>query len=98
VEIIGQPELLEWFKNQYLSGEKKFFTINQICKANKECNKYGLRNQVLKLYAYGFLEIEDKYVFKRKYRIKKGIAIKKIVYQNPLSKDITVNDLRELSR
>jgi len=70
VFIIGQDEVLDFFRKQYLSGNKSFMCVNDVIKQFPNVNARGVRCSILKLYAWGYLDIYLKDRWKRHYKIK----------------------------
>jgi hypothetical protein len=78
VWFLGQTELFNWFIVQRLTGEHKFFSIEEIKKLTKtqgydiggENRHICINRQVRRLYAYGYLEIKIKYIRPASYRVK----------------------------
>jgi len=67
---LGQNEIFDFLKNQYLSGNKEHFSIRQISDKLK-LHYPTTSKQVVRLYAWGYLDIKVKERWKREYRIKK---------------------------
>lgn len=71
---MAQNDLLEWFRKQYITGDKSFFTGDEI---RKKANGQGyningdIYRQIRRLYAFGYLDINFKAGGKPRYRIKK---------------------------
>ena len=97
---MNQNIIYDYLRNQYLSGNKDFFTIKEVIKALREArtfngNAKNTSRMISKLYDYGYLEIENPYKMRRKFRIKPSvIGISEAV--SPLSKDIAIKDFRAL--
>ncbi len=84
---MAQDELLEWFRKQYITGDKSFFTGDECRKliTNQGYNVNGdLNRQIRKLYAFGYLDISLKAGKRAKYRIKKKYTNKEYTALSPL--------------
>lgn len=84
---MAQDDLLEWFRLQYITGDKSFFTGDECRKliATQGYNINGdLYRQIRKLYAFGYLNIKLKAGRRAKYRIKKKYTDKPYSALSPL--------------
>lgn len=83
----NQQETLNWFRNQYLSGNTCFISLKQVCDSIKDRNQKGVRRDVIKLYAWGYLEIRVIKGWFRTYRIRKKYLSINEVPVSPLRKE-----------
>lgn len=93
---MNQNAVLDWFKNRLLNGDKDFFSVKEV---EAEADKIGvykgsIRGMIIKLYAFGYLEVDNKGVWCRKFRLKSALISAE--FKSPLSKDITANELKKL--
>lgn len=86
---LSQDDLLEWFRLQYITGDKGFFTGDE---CRKMINGQGyningdLYRQIRKLYAFGYLDVSLKVGRQARYRIKKKYTGKVYSALSPLKR------------
>lgn len=97
---LREIELLNILKVIYLSGKQDFLSVNDIeseCEKEKLLINNRLREQLTKLYAFGYLDCERNGFRGLKYRIKPIFVFNDIKeVKNPLSKDLSNKEYREL--
>jgi len=94
---LKQNDVFEWFKQKYESGDKKFFSVSEVMIALKGRDIFDVRGKVIKLYAWGYLDIDIKEIWCRKYRIKeKYVNLKDVRVLSPLSKDLSFEEYKRL--
>jgi hypothetical protein len=94
---MNQTELLNWFKKEYSLDSEQWFSKKQISHLFPKEDKNAIGRKVNKLYAFGFLEIQNQ-EFPFVYKVKKEIFLKNSEFKSPLDKDITNKELRDLQR
>jgi hypothetical protein len=92
---MNQTELLNWFKKEYSQDPEQWFSKKQISHLFPEEDKNAIGRKVNKLYAFGFLEVQNQ-EFPLVYKVKKEIYFKDSEFKSPLNKDITTKELRDL--
>jgi len=65
-----QIELIEFLEQQRATGNDIFFSPMEIYKQAGNISKHRIASSLRKLYAYGFLEVNNSNIWKRKYRLK----------------------------
>ena len=82
-----QNDVFEWLKNEYDRGNRDFFTIKQIGGAFPGCAY--INRLVVKLYAWGYLDVLIGDNFKRSFRIKEK-------YTGGVTNDKTSKAIKEM--
>lgn len=93
---MNQDILFEYLKEQVRVGNDKFFSIRELESQAESLGIYkkSIRLLVIKLYAWGYLEINREDIWNRKYRAKLSLVYSEV--KSPLSKDITAKELKKL--
>lgn len=95
-----QDILFNWFREKYEAGDKGFFSIPEVEKAFKDdVDLRNIRTLIIKLYAWGYLDINTEDIYNRKYRIKLNYVNCPLTeIKSPLSKDLTFAEFEKLFR
>ena len=98
--IVNQDFIFNWFVKQRSEGNQGFFTIVEITEALKNSGYDGclgnVRKIVKKLYAWGYLDLENFDTWRRAYRVKFGCMNSKLI--SPLDKDLKGEQYKWLYR
>lgn len=73
---MSQNDLIQWFIKQRETGNDSFYSMSEIAKHFKECNQISTNRKVVKLYAYGYLDVNVKN-WRRYFRIKEKYVSEK---------------------
>jgi hypothetical protein len=97
---VNQDLLLAWFQKRRKSGDETFISVPELEEAffkegNYNGNLKNVRGLVNKLYAWGFLEIENFNTYRRAYRCKIKVLDMDLI--SPLNKDISAEDQGRLT-
>jgi len=78
VDFMGQQEVLEWLIRQRLSGEIKFFSVNEIIEGlGRNCPRpSSVRATINKLVDYGYIQSAHNIEWQKRYRVKSKYANK----------------------
>lgn len=96
---MNQDIIFCWLQQQLRSGNDSFFTVKEIRQAlasDKSYNGYS-RNiglLLIRLYAFGYLELINPHSWRRAYRLKKKFLKNKII-TSPFNKDLTAQEYRD---
>jgi hypothetical protein len=94
---MNQSELFEWLQKVYNQGDKRYWNIKMIRDIFPFDTSIG--RKVNRLYAWGYLEIEEEARWYRKFRIKSKYKNLKIgLLKSPLDPNISAQEYRELGR
>jgi len=71
---MGQQEIILWLRDRRLCGDESYWSVKEIEQAiindvRSHGSGGGVWRQINKLYAYGFLEIDDESRFRRRFRL-----------------------------
>ena len=66
---IGQQEIYEYFKKQFLAGHTEFLSMRKVSR-DLNLDYSNTCKKIVKLYMWGYLEVKVKDRWKREYRIK----------------------------
>lgn len=93
-----QDILFFWFKETFEKGNKSFFSIPEIqlfFKDDPDLN--NIRPLIIKLYAWGYLDINTDDIYNRKYRIKiKYVNCDISEVKSPLASNLTFTEFEKL--
>lgn len=92
---MNQDILLAWYQAKRKAGDETFISVPELeeelfKEGNYNGNLKNIRGLVNKLYAWGFLEIENFNTYRRAYRCKAKVL--DMVLISPLDKDISAKD------
>lgn len=91
---MAQTEALEWLIRQRLTGEIKFFSINEICSGiGKTCpRRNNISRALLKLSLSGYIQIARNIRWEKRYRANPKYATAKLL--TALSEHNTKEDIK----
>lgn len=97
---MNQNVVFDFFRDRWLSGDVNFLSIGEVEEALRDkLNVCVVRSLVVKLYAWGYLDVEVEGVWRRRFRIKeKYVGLAADGLKSPLSSDLTMDEFRELGR
>ena len=92
---MNQNVIFDWFKVKRMICDD-FYSVKEV---EAEAEKVGvykgsIRGMIIKLYAFGYLEVNNEGLWCRKFRLKSSLVCAD--FKSPLSKDISSNDLKKL--
>jgi hypothetical protein len=89
-----QDELFFYLKKEYEGGNDKFFSVADLEAIDDFKNIYNVRTILVKLYAYGYLDINITDV--RRYRVKSKYLNISVDVKSPLSPDLSYAEFCKL--
>lgn len=99
--ILKQDLLLEFLQRTYKNGNTKFLSVKDIQRLifedtlyNEVLNIKTIRLMITKLYAWGYLDINNSEAWRKGYRIKVKVLDMRLI--SPLDKGITAEEQRKL--
>ena len=97
---MNQDILLVWFQSKRKAGDEGFISVPELEEKLFNEGKYNgnlknIRGLINKLYAWGFLEIENFSTYRRAYRCKLKVLDMNLI--SPLDKNISADDQGRLT-
>lgn len=89
-----QDELFFWLKKQYELGDFRFWSVHDLEACFCKEDFYNIRTLLVKLYAFGYLDIEITDL--RRYRVKKKYVNVDVIVKSPLAGNLTYDEFCKL--
>jgi len=91
---VTQNEIYDYLRNEFIMGNRRFFSVRELAR-HFDIDYSKAHKDIIKLYAYGYLELLNPFNSRRLYRIKASVVgIRDVV--SPLDKNITISDFRAI--